>query len=535
MKKPLILDCTIRDGGIVNDFNFDINFVKKCMDTIEKSDCNYCELGYIHDKKYINSYDTFWKNINIVELSSMLKKSNIKLSVMGDMGKFSLDLIPEKTSNIVVDLIRVAGTEDKLLGMLDLTKKISSKGYETSINLMASSHYSKDDWERIVDIVNKSSFKPTFIYFADSFGNLKPSDVLSIVNKLKKLNDVKIGFHSHNQLQLAFANTLKAIELDIDIVDSTITGMGKGPGNLPTELLLGYYNHDLKYVNKFIDNEMKSLMNKYEWGYLHKYFICGLYNATPRYGEFIMRDKNSSLNDVVDSVKNKSLGDKISYKKDISNVRITAVIPIKMNNERLPGKNTNNLGDKPLCQYIFNTLLKVKERYKNLDIIVYCSSDEIKQYLLPGIKFLKRDKRLDENNTNYTDIFSEFIKEADSDIYIYTHATSPFIKADSIINSIKKVLIEGYDSSFSVLKKNVFYWADDKSNYNTNNVPRTQDLDPIFIETSGFYVYRKDVFENTGTRIGKTPFLYCVDEEEGIDIDDKKDFVLAQNIICSVK
>lgn len=531
MKKPLILDCTIRDGGIVNDFNFNIDFVKKCIDTVEKSDCDYCELGYIHDKKYINSYDTFWKNVNIKKVSSILPKSNVKLSVMGDMGKFSLDLIPEKTSDVVVDLIRVAGTKDSLQDMLDLTEKISARGYETSINLMMSSHYSTADWERVIDVVNKSKFKPTFLYFADSFGNLKPNDILSIVNKLKKLNNIKIGFHSHNQLQLAFANTLKAIELDVDIVDATITGMGKGPGNLPTELLLGHFDHDLKYVNNFIEDEMKELMDTYEWGYLHKYFICGLYNASPRYGEFIMRDKSSSLNDVVRSITEKRLVDRKSYKKDISNTKITAIIPIKLRNERLPDKNTKLLGNKPLCHYIFETLLEVKKQHRNLEIVVYCSDEKIKEFLLPGIRFLKREVSLDQNSTNYTDIFSNFVKEVPSDLYLYTHVTSPFIKPESISNAIKKVLVEGYDSSFSVLKKNVFYWHNDTSNYNLKNVPRTQDVDPIFVETSGFYVYRKEVFEKMRTRIGETPFLYCIDEIEGIDIDEEGDFKVAQSII----
>jgi len=184
-----------------------------------------------------------------------------------------------------------------------------------------------------------------------------------------------------------------------------------------------------------------------------------------------------------------------------------------------------------LCHYIFETLLEVKKQHKNLEIIVYCSDEKIKEFLLPGIKFLKREESLDQNSTNYTDIFSSFIKEVDSDVYLYTHVTSPFIKPESISNAIKKVLVEGYDSSFSVLKKNVFYWQNETSNYNLKNVPRTQDVDPIFVETSGFYVYRKEVFEKMRTRIGETPFLYCIDEVEGIDIDEEGDFKVAQKVI----
>ena len=529
--KPLILDCTIRDGGIINDFDFTLDFVKDCIETVEKSACDYCEVGYIQDKEFVMSYDNFWSNIDIVELSKIIQRPKIKLSVMGDIGKFSSNIIPEKTSDIIVDLIRVAGPKEKLKEMLRMTSEISAKGYETAINLMFSSHHTDSDWQEVVDTFNNSIFKPTFVYFADSFGNLKPKEISKIVKFLKSISNVRVGFHGHNHLQLAFANTLAATEEKVEIVDSTIWGMGKGPGNLPTELLLGYYDYDLKHINLFIENQMKELHEKFEWGYLHKYLICGLHNASPRYGEFITRDKESSLDDLVNIVTKKTLTDRKSYKKDISNTKITAIVPIKLKNERLADKNIKLLGDKPLCHYIFETLLAVKKNYENLEIFVYCSDERFKEYLLPGINFLKREKDLDQNSTNYTDIFSSFIKKVDSDLYLYTHATSPFIKPESISNAINKVLIEGYDSSFSVLKKNVFYWSNEASNYNLKDVPRTQDVDPIFEETSGFYIYKKQVFEKTKTRIGETPFLYCVDKMEAIDIDEKSDFEMAQRIL----
>lgn len=531
-KKSLILDCTIRDGGIINDFDFTTDFVQKCIETVENSGCDYCEVGYIHDKKFVMSYDNFWKNIDIIELSKIIQKPKIKLSVMGDIGKFDSGLIPEKTSSVVVDLIRVAGPKEKLKEMLDLADEISLKGYETSINLMFSSHYTVSDWQEVVNIFNHSKFKPTFVYFADSFGNLKPYEIPAIIKCLKSIDNIQVGFHGHNHLQLAFANTLAAIENDADIVDSTIWGMGKGPGNLPTELILGYYNYDLKYLNLFVETEMQELHKKYEWGYLHKYLICGLHNASSRYGEFIMRDKSSCLNDVIKNIAKERLADRKSYKKDISNTKITAIIPIKLKNERLADKNIKLLGNKPLCHYIFETLLEVKRQYENLQIFVYCSDESFKKFLLPGIEFLKREKSLDQNCTNYTDIFSSFVKKVDSDLYVYTHATSPFIKPESISNAINKVLVEGYDSSFSVCKKNVFYWTNETSNYNLKNIPRTQDVEPIFMETSGFYVYKKEVFEKTQTRIGKTPFLYCVDRIEAVDIDEKDDFEVAQHILA---
>ena len=522
-RKTLILDCTIRDGGLINNFEFSINFVNNYLSFLEKSKCDYSELGYIQEEKYNSENDNLWKNIDISNLSKIIKKNRVKIAVMGDWGKFSLNQIPKKDDEICVDLIRVVGLPGKLEEILNCLEAISKKGYETSLNLMASSHYSIEDWETIITKINDNDFKPTFVY-------LMPNDIERITKKLLEIKKSKIGYHGHNQQQLAYANAIKSIESGVSIVDASVAGMGKGSGNLPTELIFNYLGIPLYHINSFVEEHMNYYIDNYEWGYLHKYLMCGIHNATSRYGEYIMRRSHSKLNDILDELSGKSLNEKLSFPKNTnSHKKITAIIPIKLNNERLPGKNLKTLNGKPLCDYIFTTMLTVKKQYKNLDIFVYCSDEKIKNYIPEGINFLKRPDYLDGNEKNYTDIFSEFIKQIDSDIFVYTHATSPFIKPESIAKGIQKVLVEGYDSCCTVVEKKSFCWINKSiSNYDIRKIPRTQELKPVYIETGGFYIYNKEVFNFNNSRISNNNYFLCVDEKESIDIDNKKDFMDAE-------
>ena len=211
-------------------------------------------------------------------------------------------------------------------------------------------------------------------------------------------------------------------------------------------------------------------------------------------------------------------------------VKIVAFVPIKLKSERLPNKMLLNLGEKKLCQYIFDVLLQVKKTY-NIDIYCYCSDASLKDYLPHDVIFLKRSTSLDGNEVKGIQIYNEFAKQVKSDIYILCHATSPFISKDSIIKGIDKVVNENYDSSFSCSKVQTFCWYDGKTlNYSLDDVVRTQEIKPLFWETSAFYIFKKDILDN-GRRIGNRPFLVETDLIESIDIDEQKDYELAVKIV----
>lgn len=203
-------------------------------------------------------------------------------------------------------------------------------------------------------------------------------------------------------------------------------------------------------------------------------------------------------------------------------------IPIKLNNERLPNKNILPLNGIPLCNYLFNTI-------KNMDVVdekyVYCSKEEIKKYMPDTLKLKIRDSKLDSFETKGLEIIENFVKEVDADIYVLAHVTQPFIKRDSIEEAINKVKFDGYDSAFSAKEIRAYCWYKNKTiNYNIKDIVRTQDLEPIYMETGAFYVFTKEVFNNKHQRIGDNPYIKIVNDVEAIDIDTKSEYDFANYI-----
>lgn len=210
-------------------------------------------------------------------------------------------------------------------------------------------------------------------------------------------------------------------------------------------------------------------------------------------------------------------------------MKLVAIMPIKLNNERLPGKNTKLLGNKPLLQYELESLLTTKMLNS---INVYCSDESICTYLPEEVTFVKRPEYLDLPSSNFTQIFECFSKVVDADIYVYAHATAPFITVETMCQCIESVQSGKYDSAFCAVKIQDFLWENGKPlNFDAANVPRSQDLNPIYRETSGVYVFTKEVFEKYHRRIGITPFVKEVSFKEAVDINNPEDFELAKALL----
>lgn len=214
-------------------------------------------------------------------------------------------------------------------------------------------------------------------------------------------------------------------------------------------------------------------------------------------------------------------------------MKVVAMIPIKLNNERVPGKNIKKFYDgKPLMEFIQNACLNTR----NVDeVYVYCSSPEVKNFLVEGVNFLKRPKYLDTSKVNANDIIREFMKEVKADTYVLSHATSPFTRSESIERCIDIVNSGAYDSAFLAKRMQQFLWCEGKAlNFDVQNFPRTQDLKPIYSETSGAFVFTRDTFIKYNRRVGIKPYIYEVDDIEAIDIDYPIDFRIADAIYKEV-
>lgn len=210
-------------------------------------------------------------------------------------------------------------------------------------------------------------------------------------------------------------------------------------------------------------------------------------------------------------------------------MKIVAIMPIKLINERCPGKNTRMLGAKPLLQYELDCL---KETRLCDSINVYCSDLAVAPFLPENVNFVQRPEFLDLPTSNFTQIFENFAKKFDADIYVYAHATAPFITVETMKQCIEAVKSGEYDSAFCAIKLQDYLWKNDEPlNFDAMNIPRTQDLDPIYQETSGVYVFTKEVFDVYRRRIGMKPFIKEVSFKEAVDIDHPEDFELAEALV----
>jgi CMP-N-acetylneuraminic acid synthetase len=206
-------------------------------------------------------------------------------------------------------------------------------------------------------------------------------------------------------------------------------------------------------------------------------------------------------------------------------LRTVAYATIRLNSKRVPQKNIREIGGKPLCYHILNTLLQVREIDR---VFVYCSDDEIVKHIPDGAIFLKRDESLDGDEIKAKKVYDAFINEVDADIYIAACTTSPFTRVATVSNAFQKVQCGEYDSAFTAERIQTFAWHDGRPiNYDPHDVPRTQDIEPIFVETSAFFIFTKELWVKHGRRIGFRPYIQEVSKIEAIDIDTPEDLALA--------
>lgn len=208
-------------------------------------------------------------------------------------------------------------------------------------------------------------------------------------------------------------------------------------------------------------------------------------------------------------------------------MKVVAWVPIKLNNQRMPGKNTKLLGGKPLCQYMLQTLTQIDLLD---DIYVYCSDDAIIPYLPDKVKFLKRSEKLDGAMVGHYEIVDAFLKEITADIYVNAHVTNPFVKKESIELGLEKVLNGGHDSAHTVQRLNKPLWYQcEPFNFTRTKMYRNQDIEPMFIDMN-LCIYRREVYTQLHSRYGNNPYFIEISPIESIDIDYPEDFMFAETM-----
>ena len=284
-----VIDATLRDGGLVNNFYFEDDFVKKLYQMNLQAGVDYMEFGYKASKEIFDkSKFGKWKFCDEKDIRDIVGENNtdLKIAVMADVGRTDIekDIIPKDES--VIDMVRVASYINTIPAAIDMVEYCSKKGYETTVNIMAISHANDSDLEEALELIGNSSANG--VYLVDSYGSLYPEQIRKLsdkyLNMAAKYNKF-VGIHAHNNQQLAFANTIDAVACGVNYLDATVNSLGRGAGNCPLELLLGFLKnpkYKLHPVLKFIEDEMLKLKeNGLVWGYDIPYLITGVLDRHP--------------------------------------------------------------------------------------------------------------------------------------------------------------------------------------------------------------------------------------------------------------
>ena len=284
-----VLDATIRDGGLVNNFEFTDEFINALYRANVKAGVDYMEFGYKASKELFD-VDKFgkWKFCSEEDLRAIVgdNNSDMKISIMADGGRcdYKTDIIDKKDS--VIDMVRVATYVHQMPTAIEMIEDAKAKGYEVTCNIMAISNAKESDIDQALEMVGQSSADG--IYIVDSYGSLYPEQIRSISDKYMEVAEKYgkyIGMHAHNNQQLAFANTIEATARGVSLLDATMMGMGRGAGNCAMELLLSFLKnpkYNLFPVLKFIEEHMLPVKNSGAvWGYDIPYLLTGRLNQHP--------------------------------------------------------------------------------------------------------------------------------------------------------------------------------------------------------------------------------------------------------------
>jgi len=302
-KSSQILDCTIRDGGYINNWHFDKKMVREVYRSLSKSGVDFVELGFRGTEKDFDPsvYGPFRFTTEETLQEIVAGIEGPRISIMGDYGKIELDHL-EDQKNSVADMVRIAVHKNEVFGAIDLLEKIKARGYITSLQAMGFTSYIAKEKDELKNALRDSGVD--YFYIADSYGSIFPNQMEGLFEPFQELETIKLGFHPHNNLQMAFANTLEAIRINVNIIDSTIYGIGRGAGNLPTEVLIAYMNvqgnnkYNIIPVLNCVDRYFVDIMKNTPWGYQLPYMISGIFKCHPYYASELVKRKEYSIEDI---------------------------------------------------------------------------------------------------------------------------------------------------------------------------------------------------------------------------------------------
>lgn len=309
MRTIRLLDCTLRDGGCVNNFNFGQPYMETILKGLEASGVDIIELGYIDEKAGSEMDRTQYCNEQVISKTILKeKKPGVTYVAMVDYGKFNLDKLMTRSENSI-DGIRLAFHKKNRYDMIEWGKKILAKGYQLYIQPMICMRYNDMEILDLIASVNAELPDASAFYIVDSFGEMRHNDLVRVMNLVDNnlSPTMPMGFHAHNNLQMAYSNAVTMLEYrtkrDV-IFDASVLGMGKGAGNATTELFsehLNIYegkNYNIEPLLDIIDKVLNQIKESYSWGYSVEYYLSACNQCTPSYAGHFYRKHMLSIKQV---------------------------------------------------------------------------------------------------------------------------------------------------------------------------------------------------------------------------------------------
>ena len=422
-----LLDCTLRDGGYYTNWSFDDDFVRELISSLTKAGVDIIEMGYkspLKGGKYRKCNDSFIRDIVGDCKTDLAFMIDIKDFINGKIDVQLLKSVVKPSSESPFTYCRLAITPQQINDAIVMIELLYELGYKVIVNVMRVSLLEDSDIKSLCDSLSKTEI--VALYFADSFGSLLPNRVKELVEIFNETGK-DIGIHTHDNLGLAFANSLCAVDSGVEYIDGTLTGMGRGVGNVRTEQLLMYYDYDYKYVTDFVTNVMTPMKNKAGWGWNHNYMLTGLKEIHPTYCQKLqsLPIKDSQVQEVLNNIPE---DDKTTFNKKYTTIeqKVSVIVPARYKSSRFPGKPLVDIKGKPMIirvadiaegavgkenVYIATENNKIAKEVKNYGYNVIFTSDSC----LTG-----------------TDRVAEASTELDSDIIINIQGDEPLLNPEHI-------------------------------------------------------------------------------------------------------
>lgn len=434
-----LLDCTLRDGGYYTNWNFDTKMVQDLITNLDLAGIDIIELGYkspVKGGKYRKCNDRFiWEILDhtppvhsqlafMIDAKDFIKGNSLDYSLIDDV------IHNQDKSPFTICRLAIKHSEIQLA--IELGSIIKMKGYELIVNLMGISTLDKN---QIEDFGDFAELNPLALYFADSYGNLEPNDVKELTQTFKGFG-VDVGIHTHDNLGLAFANSIMGATSGIKYVDGTLLGMGRGVGNVRTEQLVAYFNHEghpykNRPVQKLIKTWMSPLQSVYKWGFTHNYMISGLNHIHPLYTQTLQNSflNSSRIEDILVGIEDSSSFD-LSKIQDAMTPKVAVVIPARYQSSRFPGKPLAMINGKEMIIRVAD----IAQAAVGVDnVYIATENEEIVQVVKSnGYKVILTS----DSCATGTDRVAEAAMEIDADIIVNIQGDEPLLDPEDI----KKVI-----------------------------------------------------------------------------------------------